>query len=108
MIPYTEFDIQATAYGLLHEAGYIVSGEVHIGKTNKVPRGARFDLVIYSDRHGKILLTIEVKRSHRGNLSDIKKRRYEALVNAPCIVINGMTQAKDIVAIVEAKLTATR
>ncbi len=94
----TEFEVQAVAYGLLIEAGYITRGELKIRKSHGKHRGARFDLIVFNESF-EAVLTIEVKDNPEAPQHS-KKAHYENLAGVPNIQISGMSQARDVVQIV--------
>lgn len=110
---HTEFEVQAEAYNLLKQSGFLVRGEyayydpdfVYYRRGEKrIGRGARFDLVIL-DCMGDVILIIEVKKTRREySSSTIRGDKYQKMTGKKCIYIRGMQEAKDVVSIVEKTL----
>lgn len=96
----TEFEVQAVAYNLLIEAGYITRGEVKVKPKNQ--RGCRFDLVIFDSSYNPILV-IEVKDNPKAPPHK-KKLYYEQVAGCPCIQISGMQEALAVVEKVKIQL----
>lgn len=99
--PPTEFEIHADCYQILKEHYPCVRGEVKLqfkrpdDKKIRRPRGARFDLVVYSDTEP--LFIVEVKR-FEGRTSP-KKLHYETLSGVSCYTVGSVAELHQLVRI---------
>lgn len=88
---WTEFEVQALAYGILRKnlyPKYLIRGEYSF-------EGCRIDIAIfkaYPDKEPQLALVIEVKKTNLGTSTN-QGTRYETLLGVPCIYIRGIDDA---------------
>ena len=106
----TEFEVQATAFHLLKEAGYRVRGEYRLMNPHHDParptcasnrKSARFDLVILND-DDEMVLVIETKSNSRTYPK--KMALYQEISGVPALFVANMTQALMVVEKVRGRL----
>ena len=113
---WTEFEVQALAYGILRKALYpefIVRGEFFFprGKKSildptrhKVQSGYKIDIVIFRPGIDKIpplpILLIEVKKGIK-SISITQGERYQKELGIPCIYIRGKEDAFNVLQLVQ-------
>lgn len=99
---YTEFEIQATAYVNLVNAGYIAYGEYIHFLHMLAPRNIRTDIAIF-DKEDNLRLILEVKRNSQSK-AKAQAIRYHEATGVGVIYIRGMDDARNVVEIVRKEL----
>lgn len=95
---WSEFEVQALAYGILRKNLYpdfLVRGEYKFEK-------CRIDIAIFranKEKSPELVLVIEVKKSSQGK-SESQGTRYQELLGVPCVYVRGIEDAYKILNIV--------
>lgn len=99
---WTEFEVQALAYGILRKhlyPTYLVRGEYKFEK-------CRTDIAIFKahkDKEPELKLVLEVKKSTTGT-SVNQGNRYQELLGVPVIYIRGIDDAYKVLELIEGVL----
>ena len=114
---YSEFEVQAIAYGILRKNLYpkfIVRGEYSFNRDMEDERfplsgqGCRIDIAIFlpgkDKKPPKPILLVEVKKGTK-SISDTQGKKYTALLGVPCVYIRGKEDAYNALEIVQPFLT---
>jgi hypothetical protein len=84
----SEFEVQASLYNALKNAGLDVRGEVKVSGRRKLGvkyRGARFDLVVYQGKVPVILIEVKKSLNAKSNTNQLSRYRewgYRVMVCA--------------------------
>lgn len=95
---WSEFEVQALAYGILRKHLYpkfLVRGEYKFD-------GCRVDIAVFKTNFEKeptLKLVIEVKKSAQGTTIS-QGERYEKILGVPCIYIRGVEDAYKVLSLV--------